>query len=95
MKKYEVMYILRSNLDQETIKGEIAKVNDIFTNNDSKVLEVKEWGLRELAYEIDDETKGYYVVCKIEADEASLYEFRRHARISKTLLRYMIVVDQD
>ena len=95
MKKYEVMYILRSNLDQETIKGEVAKVTDLFTNNGAKVLEVKEWGLRELAYEIDDETKGYYVVCKIEADEASLYEFRRHARISKTLLRYMIVVDQD
>ena len=52
-------------------------------------------GLRELAYEISDETKGFYVVCKIEADEASLYEFRRHANISKTLLRYIIVVDQD
>ena len=52
MKKYEVMYILRSNLDQETIKGEVAKVNDLFTNNGAKVLEVKEWGLRELAYEI-------------------------------------------
>ena len=32
---------------------------------------------------------------KIEADEESLYEFRRHANICRTLLRYIIVVDQD
>ena len=49
MKKYEVMYILRANLDQESIKTEVANVNNIFTSNQSKVLECKEWGLRELA----------------------------------------------
>ena len=53
MKKYEVMFILRSNLDQDAIKAEIEAAKNIFTSNDSKVLEVKEWGLRELAYEID------------------------------------------
>ena len=49
MKKYEVMYIIRANLDQEAIKAEVANVSNIFTTNDSKVLECKEWGLRELA----------------------------------------------
>ena len=37
MKKYEVMYILRSNLDQESIKAAIENVNNIFASNDSKV----------------------------------------------------------
>ena len=72
MKKYEVMYILRSNLDQETIKSEVAKVNEVFTNNGSKVLEVKEWGLRELAYEIQKSRKGYYVWMLVEATPAAI-----------------------
>ena len=52
MKKYEVMYILRSDLDAEAIKKEVADVEAIFKNNGSEVLETKEWGFRDLAYEI-------------------------------------------
>ena len=95
MKKYELMYILRPSLDDEARKAFQDRYHAYLTNNGATITSVNEWGLRELAYEIDDETKGYYVVCKIVADEASLYEFRRHANISKTLLRYIIVVDQD
>ena len=95
MKKYEVMFIIRPNLDEQAREALVAEVSEVFTARASEVLNVKNMGLRELAYEISDETKGYYVVCKIEADEESLYEFRRHANISKTLLRYIIVVDQD
>jgi small subunit ribosomal protein S6 len=95
MKKYELMYILRPSLDDEARKAFIERYHAYITNNGGKITSVNEWGLRDLAYEIDDETKGYYVVCKIEADEESLYEFRRHAAISKTLLRHLIVVDQD
>ena len=93
MKKYEVMYILRSNLDQETIKGEIAKVNDLFTNNDSKVLEVKEWGLRELAYEIEKSRKGYYVWMLVEATPVAVSEFNRIAGYNENIIRSIVVVD--
>ena len=57
MKKYEVMYILRSDLDAEAIKKEVADVEAIFKNNGSEVLETKEWGFRDLAYEIKGNKK--------------------------------------
>ena len=41
MTKYEVMYILRSNLDAEAIKAEVESAKNIFTSNGSNVLEVK------------------------------------------------------
>ena len=62
MKKYEVMYILRSNLDADAIKAEVEAASNIFTSNGAKVLEAKEWGFRELAYEIDHNKKGYYKI---------------------------------
>ena len=50
MKKYEVMYIIRPNVDEEGKKSIIEEINQVFVKNASVVSEVKEWGLRELAY---------------------------------------------
>ena len=95
MKKYEVMYIVRSNLEEEAIKAEIANVNNIFTSNGSKVLECKEWGLRELAYEIEHNKKGYYVWCLVEATKEAVNEFSRIAGYSETIIRSIVVVDGE
>lgn len=95
MKKYEVMYILRANLDQESIKAEVASVNSIFTNNQSKVLECKEWGLRELAYEIEHSRKGYYVWMFVEASSKALSEFTRIAGYNENIIRHIVVADGE
>ncbi|MCR5112620.1 MAG: 30S ribosomal protein S6 [Acholeplasmatales bacterium] len=92
MKKYEVMFILRANLDQDAIKAEIENTKAIFTNNGSKVLEAKEWGFRELAYEIDHNKKGYYVVFDVEATKEAVNEFNRLAGFSETIIRSIVVV---
>ena len=91
MKKYEVMYILRSNLDTEAIKAEVENVKNIFTSNEAKVLEVKEWGLRELAYEIEHNKKGYYVWMLVEAPVEAVNEFTRIAGYSETIIRNIVV----
>jgi small subunit ribosomal protein S6 len=95
MKKYEVMFILRSNLDQDAIKAEIEAVKNIFTSNDSKVLEVKELGLRELAYEIEHNRKGYYVLMNVEATKEAVNEFNRIAGYSEKIIRFIVVKDGE
>ncbi len=95
MKKYEVMYIIRANLEQEAIKATVASVNEIFTNNESKVLECKEWGLRELAYEIEHARKGYYVWMLVEATPAALNEFSRIAGYSENIIRNIVVAENE
>lgn len=95
MKKYEVMYILRSNLDAESIKAEVAAVSKIFTSNGANVLECKEWGFRELAYEIEHSKKGYYVWMLVEAGKEAINEFDRIAKINEKLIRHIVVVDGE
>ena len=95
MKKYEVLYILRSNMDAEDIKATVESVKDIFVNNASKVLECKEWGLRDLAYEIDHNKKGYYVWMSVEATVEALNEFDRLAGYSEKLIRHIVVADGE
>lgn len=95
MKKYEVLYILRSNLDAETVKAEVEAAKNIFTSNGSTVLECKEWGLRELAYEIEHNKKGYYVWMLVDATVEAVNEFNRIAGYSEKIIRHIVVVDGE
>ncbi len=91
MKKYEVMYIIRPTLDADGIAKEIKTLNEVFTNNNSKVLEVNEWGLKELAYEIEKNHKGYYVVLTVEATVEAVNEFNRVVGYNENILRHIVV----
>ncbi len=91
MKKYEVMYIIRPSVEEEARKALIEEINKVFSDNGSTVTEVKEWGLRELAYEIDKEKKGYYVLLNVEATVEAVNEFTRVANINESIIRHIVV----
>ncbi len=95
MKKYELMYILKADLDEAALEAEQNKLEAIFTSRGGKVTKTGGWGLRTLAYEIKKQTKGYYVVWKVEADVDTLKEFDRLTKINNNVLRYLITVDKD
>ena len=52
MKKYEIMFILSAELDEASRNAEIESLKNVLVSNAANVLEVNEWGVRELAYEI-------------------------------------------
>ena len=96
MRKYEIMYILRADLDEAGRKETIEKLNGILEGKGAKVEKVDEsMGLRDLAYEINKQNKGYYVVLKVTADEAALREFARLVSINPVVLRHLVVVDHE
>jgi len=96
MRKYELMYILRADLDEEARKGEMAKLAKILTDKGAVINKVDETlGLRDLAYPIKDEVKGYYVVLRVEMDNAAINEFNRLVSINPNVLRHLIVVDHE
>ena len=93
MRKYEIMYILNANLNEEERTALQEKLHGCLTAN-GETLEVneKDWGLRELAYPINFQTTGYYTVVTLEAkDDAGIKEFRRNCRIDTNVLREMVV----
>lgn len=92
MKKYEIMYIINPSLDQDSTKKVIASVNNIFTSNGSKVLETKEIGLKDLAYEIEHNRKGYYVWASVEANNEAVSEYNRILGYDENILRNIVVV---
>ena len=96
MKKYELMYILKADLDEAARKEVMEKLAKILTDNGAEVSEPDETlGLRELAYPIKDETKGYYVVLKVNAEASATAEFARLVRFNPNVLRHLFVVDHE
>ncbi len=95
MKKYEIMYILKADLDEAARKAEIEKLHNILAADGGKVSQVNEWGLKEFAYPIEDMLKGYYVVIKVETNEEALSEFKRLTKIDQNVVRHLITVDRD
>ena len=95
MRNYEIMYILKADLDDASREAAMQDLQKLLEENGAKVTNVDtKFGLRDLAYPINDETKGFYVVLKVEADEAALYQFNRKVKINPAVLRHLVTVDQ-
>ena len=94
MRKYEVMYIIKDSVESDKRAELIEALADIITREGGNVTKTDEWGMRDFAYEIDDMTKGYYVVVKFEADNTVVNEFDRLMRINPNVVRFMITRDE-
>ena len=96
MRNYEIMYILKADLDEAGRAAEMEKLHKLITENGGEAKKVDEsFGLRELAYPIKDELKGYYVVIKVSAGDQALYQFNRKVRHNPNVLRHLVVVEHE
>jgi small subunit ribosomal protein S6 len=93
MKKYEVMYIIRPTVEEEARKALINEINEVFVSHNSTVTKVTEWGMRDLAYEVADFRKGYYVLLYVDATPEAVAEFNRIANIKEDIIRNIIVAE--
>ncbi|WP_326717129.1 30S ribosomal protein S6 [Vagococcus jeotgali] len=92
---YEIMYIIRPNIDDEAKTALVDRFNTILTENGAEVLESKQWEKRRLAYEIQNYREGIYHIVKVSAENAdAINEFDRLAKINDDMLRHMIVKEE-
>ena len=91
MNKYEAMYIVTPEMEDEAIKGVIEKFSGIITANGGEIEKTDEWGRKKLAYPIDYKTEGYYVLVNFAAAHELPRELERNFRNDESILRYMVV----
>lgn len=93
MTKYEIMYVIRPTVLEDDRKALIEELNTIFTSRGAEVTNVNEWGMKDLAYEIEKHRKGYYVVLDVVSNDEARIEFDRVVRIKEDVIRYLILKD--
>ena len=92
MNKYEIMFIVKSDLDEETRKNEVKTLENILTSNKSTITLSKELGQKEFAYEIKKMKSGYYYLYNIEtSSDAAVKEFDRVAGINENIVRHLVL----
>lgn len=93
MRLYETMYILQSDLDEDTRKALVEKFNNVITTAGGTIEKTNELGARRLAYEINDFKQGYYVLLNYTADSTVPKELERVLHITDGVLRVLTTVN--
>jgi len=92
---YELMYIVKPELDDQAVQQEIDKVGQLIQTNGGQVKKVTPWGKRRLAYSVKDQREGHYVVQEFDLDQAKVQEVERVLRISDSVFRHLLVRQEE
>ena len=95
MNKYEIMFIVRADIDEETQKNTVKTFEKVLTDMKSKVLENKDMGQKKLAYPINKQLRGNYYLFNVEATADAVNEFSRKAKIDENILRHIVIREEE
>lgn len=94
MRLYEVVYIMDPALDESAVDAKLEKFHELVTSSGGEVSAVDHWGNRQLAYPINKQSSGYYVVAQFTADPDALPEFERLLKLDDEVMRYLLVLNE-
>lgn len=90
MTKYEMLYILDSQLTDEARDGIITKIEDLVKSNGGVVEKTDRWGMKKLQYPINYKSEGFYVLMTFEAEKTLVVEIKRIVGITDGIIRRLI-----
>ena len=88
---YEHVFIARQDLSQAQVDALAETVTNIVTEFKGEVHKTETWGLKQLAYKIQKNRKGHYVMLSAEVSGEAIAEIERQAAISEDIIRWMTI----
>lgn len=93
-RRYETMIVLKTDLQEAGVKEQAERVRKLLETQGAVVAGVHEWGLRELAYVIEKERRGYYLLAEYTGPATAVAELERTLKLSDVVLRF-VTIRQD
>ena len=91
MTKYEVMFIVKSTLDEQSLNKEVKAIQSIVTSKKGEIIDFKDMGRKKFAYPINKEISGFYYLINLEATKEAREELDRKLRINENIIRHLIL----
>ena len=88
---YEHVFIARQDLSQAQVDALAETVTNVITEYKGEVHKTETWGLKQLAYQIQKNRKGHYVMLSAEVSGEAIAEIERQAAISEDIIRWMTI----
>ena len=95
MNKYEIMFIVKSDVSEEDEKNTVKAFEKVLTDMGAKIINSKDLGQKKLAYEIKKQVRGYYHLLNVECESKAVKEFDRKALIDERILRHLIIKEEE
>ncbi|NVM21481.1 MAG: 30S ribosomal protein S6 [Desulfobacterales bacterium] len=92
MRRYETVFIANPDLSQEERQPLLDKLNNITSGGQGFLVKFDEWGHRKLAYEVNKQARGYYVLMNFCGNGSMVKELERNMRLDDRVLKYMTVL---
>ena len=86
------MLILPAEADEAVVGTATDRIATVVAKHDGQVRNTERWGRRRLAYEIDDQGEGYYIVVTFSAEPVAQTELERTLNLADEVLRHKVVV---
>lgn len=94
MRTYELVLIFHPTLGEDAIQQKLERFHGLVSGGDAEIRVVDHWGGRRLAYPIQKQTSGHYVVTQFHGDPDSLPELERIMKLDEGVLRYLLVLNE-
>ena len=91
LRDYEILYIVRPELDDEQLQAAIATVDKLIESLGGATQKTDVWGRRRLAYEVKHLREGQYVLTDFQIDPTRVPELEGTLKISDTVFRHLVV----
>ena len=91
MALYEHVFIARQDLSSMQAEELIKQYSDVLKDNGGKVVGHEYWGLRTLAYKINKNRKGHYVLLRSDSSAIAVQEMERLMRLHEDIMRVMTI----
>ena len=94
MRDYELVLIFHPALGEDAIQQKLERFHSLVSGGDAEIRVVDHWGGRQLAYPIQKQSSGHYIVTQFLGDPESLPELERIMKLDEGVLRYLIVLNE-
>ena len=95
MRRYELMLLLRPDLEDDKLQAAVEKVTRAIVNAGGSLSKVSPWGKRRLAYDINRHREASYFLIHFDIEPAQVREIERGMLISEEILRHLVTVLED
>lgn len=91
MNKYEMMFIVKTTIDEATVAATAENLKSVITSMKGEITDSKELGNKKLAYAINKEITGFYFLVNFNGTAEIVNELDRKAKIDENIIRHMII----
>ena len=91
MRKYQMLYIISSTVNEEQRDEVVNKVEAIITKNGGVIEGTEKSGMKKFAYPINYRTEGFYVLVNFVADDKAPSTISKTLNITDNVVRHMII----